>query len=217
MTNATMGLCDEENDICYTEPLPPETAPDICYGNAICRTPGFWGARGGFEGDGTNPKNGKPFYKKGQNVTGETLCNSLTDLVDGECMDEMDGLKVCGNWITNTKLGDPQSATEAICIKGGDPRAKMLRMLMSASLNCELGDCDTTTSDFIEMCNEACWHEDDSYYSMCHGALGCFNEGGTIIDEFGTCVQGGTTACEFAGNECASNSDCALCRRVRDV
>ncbi|MFC1797148.1 hypothetical protein ACFL1V_08640, partial [Pseudomonadota bacterium] len=204
--------CDSSDGDC--KEIPPSSAPDECVsGTAICRTPGFWGARGGYEGDGTNLKNGKPFYRHGQNVTGETLCNSLVDLVDGECLFEDHGLKVCGNWITNTKLDDPQSATEAICIKGGDPRAKMLRMLMSASLNCELGDCDATTRDFIEMCNEACWYEEDQYYSMCHDALGCFNEGGTILDENGTCVQGGTTACEFAGNDCDTEAQCAFGER----
>ena len=121
----TDDFCDP-TDGCYHEPADP--MPSECMGVEICRTPGFWGARGGYDGDG--------YYKHGQNVTGAML-----------------PLEVCGNMITNTDTGDSESAIEAICIKGGDPRAKMMRMLMSASLNCALGDCSANTTDLIDYCN----------------------------------------------------------------
>ena len=171
------GSCnvDEEDPVCQT-------------GVEICRTPGFWGARGGFDGDG--------FYKHGQNVTGEVLG---------------DGLDVCGTLITNTILGDGQSATEAICIKGGDPRAKMMRMLMSASLNCALGECSANTTVLVSVCNEVCDTEDSGAYGMCASALGCFNEGGHINSD-GSCVPEGEFACTGTDTICdpANPVECNL-------
>ena len=198
------GVCNEETDSCDLIPLPPGTAPAECFGVEICRTPGFWGARGGFADDG--------FYKKGQNVTGEVLCGFGGTLVDGECT--TGGLEVCGTLLTNTNLGDGQSATEAICIKGGDPRAKMMRMLTSASLNCNLGDCSANTAGLVSYCNDVCATEDSAEYGFCHGLLGCFNEGGTIVDngEEWVCVPGGTSACDSnswnIGESCSEDIDC---------
>ena len=176
------GLCDEVNDICYTEPLPPETAPDVCFGDEICRTPGFWGARGGYDGDG--------FYTKGQNVTGAML-----------------PVLVCGTLIDNTDTDSGKSAIEAICIKGGDPKAKMLRMLTSASLNCVLGDCAPATTGLIDFCNTACINDDSAEFGECASALGCFNEGGHINDD-GSCVPAGASVCEDSGASCSDDSDC---------
>jgi hypothetical protein len=157
--------------------VPPP--PDICFpGLEICRTPGFWGSRGGYEGDG--------FWTKGQNVTGEVIG---------------DGLMVCGTLITGTMLGDGQSATEAICIKGGDKRAKMMRMLMSASLNCALGDCSANTSGLVAYCNDVCANEVTADYGMCQGSLGCFNEGGHINAD-GSCVPAGEFACTGTDTLC---------------
>jgi len=151
-------------------------------GLEICRTPGFWGARGGYAGDG--------YYKKGQNVTGAML-----------------PLLVCGTLIDNTELGSGKSATEAICIKGGDPRAKMMRMLMSASLNCALGECGPNTTALIDYCNTVCDTEDAGGYSMCQSSLGCFNEGGHINAD-GSCTSSGHSVCEDSGASCSVDSDC---------
>jgi hypothetical protein len=167
------GVCVTGTGLCVVDEEDP-----ACLGLELCRTPGFWGSRGGYEGDG--------FYTKGQNVTGEVIG---------------DGLLVCGTLITGTMLGDGQSATEAICIKGGDPRAKMMRMLMSASLNCALGDCSANTSGLVAYCNDVCANEVSADYGMCHGSLGCFNEGGHINAD-GSCVPAGEFACTGTDTLC---------------
>jgi len=122
-------------------------------GDEICRTPGFWGARGGDAGDGN-------LYKHGQNITLAVIG---------------DGLDVCGQEITNTDLADSESAIEAICINKGDPRAKLMRMLTSAALNCSLGTCNANTSALISVCNDICFANTDvGDMNVCQGALGCF-------------------------------------------
>jgi len=189
--------CDDADGLCY--PLPPETAPAECFGVEICRTPGFWGARGGFDSDG--------YYQKGQNVTGSVLCGGEEFVVDGECV-EGHGLEVCGTLITNTDYDSGKSATEAICIKGGDPRAKMMRMLMSASLNCALGDCGANTLDLIDDCNLACEDNTDlEAINFCQSSLGCFNEGGHINAD-GTCSPAGQSFCENSQASCSDDFDC---------
>ena len=186
--SAESTACDnEDGDACTTSgcdgagTCDAEHIVEPC-GEEICRTPGFWGARGGRAGDG--------YYNHGQDVTGAML-----------------PLEVCGNMITNTDLGSSASAIEAICVKGGDPRAKMMRMLMSASLNCGLGDCSANTIALIEYCNDACFAEDSGAYSMCHSSLGCFNEGGHITDD-GSCVPAGTSACTGSYTACEDDDDC---------
>jgi hypothetical protein len=84
----------------------------------------------------------------------------------------------------------------------------MMRMLMSASLNCALGDCGINTTTLIAYCNDVCEDDNDSgAMSMCHGALGCFNEGGHI-NEDGSCVPAGQSVCEDSGAACSDDSDC---------
>ena len=156
---------------------------DLPCGAEVCRTPGFWGARGGEE--------------KGDNITLAVIG---------------DGLEVCGQMITNTDLEDPESAIEAICINKGDPRAKMMRMLTAASLNCSLSNCGTNTLALIADCNDVCFDNDDSLaISLCQSALGCFNEGGHINDD-GSCVAAGTGVCSGdspnAGETCGDDEDC---------
>jgi len=180
-------VCNDSTGVCNVIPRDAEpAAPDACFGNEICRTPGFWGSRGGFDGDG--------YWRKGQDVVGEVIGD--------------DGLLVCGTLILrDADIGTGQNATEAICVKGGDPRAKMMRMLMSASLNCALGDCSTNTSDLVSACNEVCETEDSGSYGACQSALGCFNEGGHINSD-GTCVAAGQAVCEDSGESCSGDGDC---------
>jgi len=100
------GSCDQQH------------VPLQC-GDAICRTPGFWGARGG---DEKSPKS--------QNITQDVI-----DSVPG-------GLDVCGTFITNTNLNSKQSAIEAICVSvKGDLSRQLVRQLTAAALNCALAPC----------------------------------------------------------------------------
>ncbi len=157
--------------------------------STCCRTPGFWGARGGDAGDVD--------YKHGQNITLEVIGA---------------GLNVCGQLITNTDLHDDESAIEAICINKGDPRAKLMRMLTSAHLNCSLGTCNGSTLDLLDVCNDVCAVGTDvGAMNACQGALGCFNEGGVVLAD-GTCVPEGAGVCQAGGvgtDLCEVDEDCS--------
>ena len=158
-------------------------------GDAICRTPGFWGARGGDDGDAS--------YKHGRNITLETIGLGT-------------GLEICGNLITNTDLGSSASAIEAICISKGDPMAKYIRMATSAALNCELADCGGI-SDLLVQCNADCIAGDEDAMNACAGELGCFNEGGVYVEGechfAGTCHPIGSDGVGGSGQICSFDSD----------
>ena len=128
--------------------------PLVC-GEEICRTPGFWGARGGTEK-----------APKSQNIT-----QTVIDSVPG-------GLDVCGTFITNTDLLDSQSAIEAICVSvKGDIQRQLVRQLTAAALNCALANCSTEHQTLIADCNVVC---DTGVGDMqaCIGELDRFNNGG---------------------------------------
>jgi hypothetical protein len=152
-------------------------------GEEICRTPGFWGARGGNE-------------KGGQNITQAV-------------MDSVGGLDVCGGTIDNTNLRDSMSALEAICINGGDPKGKLIRHLTSSALNCALGTCSANTADLVSICNDACMYGADELYSDCSASLDCFNNGGVIQDD-GSCVAGGPDNCHDRELCAEGDNDCAV-------
>jgi hypothetical protein len=184
------GLCDEcIEGTGECEPIPEEDAPDECYGEEICRTPGFWGARGGVEK-----------APKSQNITQAVI-------------DSVGGLLVCGMPITNTDTGNNESAIEAICINGGDPLAKLIRHMTSSALNCALGECSADTAGLLAYCNDACAFGDEDDYGWCSDSLDCFNNGGHINADF-TCVPVGTGECTSGdwcnvdGEACADESDC---------
>ncbi len=160
-------------------------------GVAICRTPGFWGARGGDAGDDD--------YKHGINITLEVLG---------------DGVEVCGNLITNTDLESSASAIEAICINKGDPKAKYIRHATAAALNCELGDCGEV-ADLLVACNAACVADDVGTMNACGAELDCFNNGGMIIggichEDYGTCHPSGSDGIGGSGQSCSSEIGCQV-------
>jgi hypothetical protein len=176
-------VCDD-SDVCTDDYC--DTATGQCVfedngtcGEEICRTPGFWGARGGDE--------------KGQNITLAVIG---------------DGLEVCGQEISNTDLGNNESAIEAICINKGDPRAKLMRHLTSASLNCALGTCSPNTSDLLAVCNDICAVGTDvGAMNACGGALDCFNNGGHVLAD-GSCVPVGEGLCSETEAPCTTDSEC---------
>jgi len=159
-------------------------------GDEICRTPGFWGARGGDAGDED--------YRHGQNITLEVIG---------------DGLDVCGFQITNTDLADPESAIEAICINKGDTQAKLIRNLTSTALNCSLGVCNPNTALLLSDCNDICFAgTDEGAMKTCSDNLDCFNNGGYILAD-GSCAPEGFGVCQVGGVEstlCEIDEDCDL-------
>ena len=161
---------------------------EVVTGVARCRTPGFWGSRGGDDGDAT--------YKHGENYT--LLALALSG-----------GFEICGSLVDNTDLGDPGSAIEAICISKGDPMAKYMRMATSAALNCNLGDCGYI-EDLLVSCSSDCEAGDEDAMNACAAELGCFNEGGIYEEGMcvfaGTCYVDGDTANE-PGDACSYDSD----------
>ena len=158
-------------------------------GMEICRTIGFWGARGG---DEKAPKS--------QNVTLQVLCG------EDEVCDEDEGLTVCGVDITDTDLNSPNSAIEAICQSPkGDQQIQLMRQLTGAFLNCNLGECSQSTLDMIEACDQACI-DNEGDLAACIGEVDCFNNGGTW-DEVMGCTYPGT--CTADGEFCLADEDCA--------
>ena len=113
-------LCDPATGECIPEdPVPDRCLPD----EEICRTPGFWGARGGIEK-----------APKSQNIT--------QAVIDQAILENGLGLPVCGIYIDNTDLLSNFSAIEAICVSvKGVTERQLVRQLTVAALNCVLGDC----------------------------------------------------------------------------
>ena len=189
--NVGTGLCEttdtvtcDDSDVCTDDFCDPTTG--LCdyvdngtCGEEICRTPGFWGARGGNE--------------KGVNITLAVIG---------------DGLDVCGQQITNTDVNDPESAIEAICINKGDAQAKLMRHLTAASLNCELGACNANTEALLTYCNGICADNDNAgELSFCSDSLDCWNNGGHVMGDL-TCVPAGVGICALSGFTCETNDDC---------
>ena len=189
--NPGSGLCEttstvtcDDSDVCTDDFCDPTTG--LCdyvdngtCGEEICRTPGFWGARGGNE--------------KGVNITLAVIG---------------DGLDVCGQQITNTDVNDPESAIEAICINKGDAQAKLMRHLTAASLNCELGACNANTEALLTYCNGICADNDNAgELSFCSDSLDCWNNGGHVMGDL-TCVPAGVGICALSGFTCETNDDC---------
>ena len=177
----TDDFCDPI-DGCFSipaDPLPPE-----CVGAEICRTPGFWGARGGTE---KSPKS--------QNITQAVIDSVLPG-----------GLEVCGTFITNTDLGSSQSAIEAVCVsvKGVQER-QLVRQLTAAALNCVLGDCSPATTTLVADCNTVC-DTGVGDMGMCIDALDCFNNGG--VWDSGSCLYN-PGYCAVSGALCEADEDCA--------
>jgi hypothetical protein len=177
----TDDFCNPNTGEC--EFVPAEPLPAECVGAEICRTPGFWGARGG---DEKAPKS--------QNVTQAVI-------------DAAGGLDVCGTTITNTDLGDSQSAIEAICVAvKGDLERQLVRQLTAAALNCALADCTEYHSDLVADCNSTCADATGTRtVNECIDELDCFNNGGAFDSELGCTFPG---ACELSTEACVTDEDC---------
>jgi hypothetical protein len=164
-------VCNPSTGACEQQsPLPPECAPEIC------RTPGFWATHADQD----------PKKKCSQNITQAVI-------------DANGGLDVCGTTITNTDVGNAQSALEGMCVPvRGDKRLQLIRQLIAASLNCVvsggLGSC--SVGDVIDDCNAACTGgPSDRSVTECIGELDCFNNGGSFDDQTGGCTAGGPGNC----------------------
>jgi hypothetical protein len=193
--DTTSGLCEttdtvvcDDLDPCTDDSCNSETGECVYVDNGtcgeeICRTPGFWGARGG---DEKAPKS--------QNIT-----QAVIDSVPG-------GLEVCGVNITNTDLGSEFSAIEAICVSvKGELERQLVRQLTAAALNCALASCSDYHSDLVADCNDTC--ADGSgllTINECIDQLDCFNNGGAFDGE--SCTFPGI--CESGGEACLTDDDC---------
>jgi uncharacterized repeat protein (TIGR01451 family) len=107
-------------------------------GDAICRTPGFWGTHAG-----TEKKNSSD------------LTQIVIDAAGGS-------LSVCGEVIDTTAVPDTSSAVEAICVSiKGEQRLQLARQLTALALNCVISgggaDCGgTEQSTLFADANAAC-------------------------------------------------------------
>jgi len=188
----TEDVCDPQ-DGCTNEPADP--LPAGC-GDAICRTPGFWGTHAGVEKD------------RSQNITEQVI-----DCADGNCANHTanDFLFICGEKIDSpdsnpadgtTDWNDAASSTEAMCVSvKGFSKAMLARQLTAAALNCIISgggaDCAGTgiySAVFAE-CNSRCsgGTATKNELTQCIGALDCLNNGKNITN--GTCTDGGTNNC----------------------
>jgi hypothetical protein len=180
----TDDSCDPNTGECVFVPADP--LPDECVGDEICRTPGFWGARGG---DEKAPKS----------------TNITQAVIDQVIADTGNGLEVCGTFITNTDLNSNQSAIEAICVSpAGDLSRQLVRQLTAAALNCALGDCTSEHADLVDSCNDTCTGGGTLSVNECIDALDCFNNGGAWDGD--SCSFPGF--CEVSEDACSSDEDC---------
>ena len=169
------GLCEDD------DPL-----PDVCVDEERCRTPGFWGARGGIEK-----------APRSQNIT--------QAVIDQATIENGFGLPVCGIYITNTDLLSSQSAIEAMCVSvKGDLQRQLVRQLTAAALNCVLGDCSPAHTALVADCNFVC-DTGVGDAGQCIDALDCFNNGG---DWDGVMCTTGAGYCEIGGEPCDDVNTC---------
>ena len=203
--NPSTGACDPGTPVVCDDPvctacnpttgicdLPANPLPAEC-NEEICRTPGFWGTHGGAE------KN------RSTNIT-----QAILDTFGGT-------LTICGTTISNTNVGSPNSALEAICISPkGDSRLQLARQLTAAALNCGItnnndeGTCSTDANgaapcagvsigDVFDACNAACLTGTTAVVNgntiSCIEAIDCFNNGGIFDPATGTCADATGTSC----------------------
>jgi hypothetical protein len=136
----------------------------------MCRTPGFWGARGGDDKGATN------------------VTQAVIDMNGGM-------INVCGQVITKTDdIGGLDSALEGLCVNVRRVRQRQLyRQLVAFELNCVISgannNCDTLV-DIASECDSLCaiGSSTEVGVGQCIGALDCFNNGRQMID--GMCAAG---------------------------
>jgi hypothetical protein len=192
------SACPDDPDCQFCDPVDGciliDPQPDICVDDGRCRTPGFWGARGGIEK-----------APKSQNIT--------QAVIDQAILENGSGLPVCGIYIDNTDLLSNMSAIEAMCVSvKGVTERQLVRQLTAAALNCVLGECNAEHTAMLAGCNAVC----DSGVGdagMCIDALDCFNNGGdwdgsTCITGAGFCA-GSAEPCDDV-NTCVEMGDFCL-------
>ena len=176
-------LCDPGTGEC----IPEDPVPDRCIPqDERCRTPGFWGARGGIEK-----------APKSQNIT--------QAVIDQAILENGLGLPVCGIYIDNTDLLSNMSAIEAMCVNvKGVTERQLVRQLTAAALNCVLGDCSPAHTAMLASCNAVC---DTGVGDMqaCIDELDCFNNGG---DWDGSMCTSGAGYCAIGGEPCDDVNTC---------
>jgi hypothetical protein len=168
VNTGTSGDCDDQNE-CTDDSCDPETGcvntpNEVCVGEDICRTPGFWKEHAGVE------KGARSF--------------NITQAVIDSTADEQ--LYVCGTYLDNTVAGNTHSVLEAMCVSGGG-RTQLVRQLTATALNCAMssnggaGDCsgvDSIAETFAD-CSDACATQDTAAYGACISALDEWNNGNT--------------------------------------
>ncbi|PYO28666.1 MAG: hypothetical protein DMD86_15975, partial [Candidatus Rokuibacteriota bacterium] len=229
----TNPQCQEEvcqSGACVVEDISPP--PAVCVAVGICRTPGFWGTHAcpGAGGQAGCEQQGNSCA---QNITQAVIDANPNPAHPGQ-------LVVCGQDITNTLLGDHESAVEAICVKvQGHLRLQLARQLTAAALNCILSGSDdtcvnlsieTTFSECDDVCKDA--GSTNAQIGPCVDAIDCFNNGGQFDAATGHCTSGpdncelrdlplatlGLTAChDKSGNlvqgSSGSSNECSDARR----
>jgi hypothetical protein len=93
-------------------------------------------------------------------------------------------MTICGEKIRTTRLDDADSATEALCVNGGQS-LQLVRQLTAAALNCIISngrpDClGLSTEGVFKACNDACAQGNVSAYDLCIDGLDCVNNGGSF-------------------------------------
>jgi hypothetical protein len=181
----------------------------IC-GAHICRSAGYWSTHSGY-GRGT-----------GVNVSQQLL-------------DAVGGIDVCGMHVDETSnVNAPyleglglDSVLEGLCVSvEGESMRQLYRQLIAAALNCEISgsDCDEAVQTYVDVsfseCDDLCadGSEDGAAIQQCITELGCFNNGGQVIDgkcalgrcevdesslcgsEYGKCPGSGQACIPFPGN-----------------
>jgi hypothetical protein len=204
----TPTVCPPDSDICTTDfecdsatgeyPPPIETIPippECREVTELCRTPGFWGRRGG---DEKSPKS--------QNITQQVIDGSPNGY-----------LSVCGHQIDSTAFKDPDSAIEGICQSPkGVLERQLYRQLTSAALNCVMSggdgvnDCSgVSIGDHFAECNDVCTGGGTLSVSTCISGLDCFNNGGIWDSDENECIHG-YGLCAGDGEVCYDGMECAM-------
>ena len=185
--------CGDTGDECFDagceSGLCVQTHVPLVCGDEICRTPGFWGSRGGIEK-----------APKSQNITQSVICDGDIDcIIDPVANPPANPLDVCGTQISDTALLSDGSAIEAICVNvKGDSKRQLVRQLTAAALNCRMATCTTEHATLLANCNATCANEVVGEYTDCIGDLDYFNNGG-----------GGEGVCEIGGEYCDDGTPCA--------
>ncbi len=188
----------------------------------ICRTAGFWGTHACPET--ITPIDDGPIGV----ITGEdceqrdgSCAQNITQAVITSCGGCIDA---CGEDLTNTALGDENSAVEAICVGStGNITLQLARQLAATALNCCISGSDgtcvgTSIEEIFTACNSVCNARKEAYADNssllkgpitaiigsdtfdCIKALDCYNNGGVPTPGF--CATG---TCSDNGALCASN------------